>query len=99
MISISRYECVNDLGAGNSMPIEEMMEKARKLVQRGRVEYIGDDLYNVVGDHGTYTVAKKIDGTVTCNCPGFARKKRCSHSLAVILLPQSGRRHGKRREL
>ncbi len=74
--------------AANFMPLDKMIEKARKLLQRGRVEYVGDGLYNVVGDHGTYTVAKKIDGTVTCNCPGFTRKKRCSHSLAVILLTQ-----------
>jgi len=70
------------------MPLDKMIEKARKLIQRHRVEYIGDGLYNVVGDHGTYTVAKRIDGIVACSCPGFSRKKRCSHSLAVILLTQ-----------
>ena len=77
------------------MPLDKMIEKARKLVQRARVEYIGDGLYNVVGDHGTYTVAKKIDGTVMCSCPGFNRKKRCSHSLAVILLTQASRHRGR----
>jgi len=73
------------------MPIDKMIEKARKLLQRGRVEYLSYGLYNVIGDHGTYTVARKIDGTVTCNCPGFTRKKRCSHSLAVMLLTQRSR--------
>lgn len=66
-----------------------MVEKARKLLESGRVEYLGDGLYNVIGDHGTYTVAQRMDRTVTCNCPGFIRKNRCSHSLAVILLTQA----------
>lgn len=68
------------------MPLERMIKKARKLIQSGRIEYMGNELYNVIGDHGTYTVGRHIDGTVTCSCPGFARKRRCSHSLAVILL-------------
>ncbi|MCS7120029.1 MAG: hypothetical protein RMJ07_06625 [Nitrososphaerota archaeon] len=70
------------------MPIDRMIVKAYELIRKRRVEPIGDMLYNVVGDHGTYTVAQKIDGTVNCNCPGFARKKRCSHSLAVVMLNQ-----------
>ncbi|MDH5438993.1 MAG: SWIM zinc finger domain-containing protein [Candidatus Bathyarchaeota archaeon] len=76
------------------MPLDKMIEKARKLIRSGRIEYTGDGLYNVIGDHGTYTVARKIDGTVTCSCPGFIEKKRCSHSLAVIL---SSRGHRERR--
>lgn len=79
------------------MPLDEMIKKARKLIQRSRVEYIGDGFYNVVGDHGTYTVARKIDGTVMCNCPGFNRKKRCSHSLAVMLSTQVSK-HNRQRE-
>ena len=62
------------------------MEKAYDLMQKRRVEQIGHGVYNVVGDHGTYTVAQKIDGTVNCNCPGFIRRRRCSHSLAVLML-------------
>lgn len=81
------------------MPLDEMIKKARKLIQRSRVEYIGDGFYNVVGDHGTYTVARKIDGTVMCNCPGFNRKKRCSHSLAVILLSRRPKRQIMEEEL
>ena len=79
------------------LPIDRMVEKARRLLKSGRVEYLSDGLYNVIGDHGTYTVAQKMDGTVTCNCPGFTRKNRCSHSLAVILLTQAPRLPTKRR--
>jgi len=70
------------------LPIDRMIEKAYNLIQKGRVEHIGEEAYNVVGDHGTYTVVRKIDGTVNCNCPGFARRGRCSHSLAVLMLNQ-----------
>jgi hypothetical protein len=70
------------------LPIEKMIEKAYDLLQKGKAEHIGEGVYNVVGEHGTYTVAQKIDGTVNCNCPGFVRKGRCSHSLAVLMLTQ-----------
>jgi len=73
---------------GWRVPIDTMIEKAYNLIQKGRVESIGDGVYNIVGEHGTYTVARKIDGTVNCNCPGFARRGRCSHSLAVLMLNQ-----------
>jgi hypothetical protein len=65
-----------------------MIEKAYNLVKKGKAEHIGEDVYNVVGAHGTYTVAQKIDGTVNCNCPGFVRRGRCSHALAVMMLNQ-----------
>ncbi len=68
------------------MPIDRMIEKAYNLIKKSRVERIEYGLYNVVGDHGTYIVARKIDGTVTCSCPGFTRSSRCSHSLAVLML-------------
>lgn len=68
------------------LPIDRMFEKAYELIQKRRIEPIGDELYNVVGEHGTYTVARRIDGTVNCNCPGFARRRRCSHSLAVLMM-------------
>ena len=70
------------------LPIDRMFEKAYDLVQKRRVEQIDRGLYNVVGDHGTYTVAQRIDGTVNCSCPGFVRRRRCSHSLAVLMLNQ-----------
>jgi hypothetical protein len=63
-----------------------MLTKAYTLMKKGRVEYIGDGVYNVVGDHGTYIVATRIDGTVNCSCLGFLGRKRCSHSLAVLML-------------
>ena len=75
-----------------------MIEKAYDLVEKRRVELIGDGMYNVVGDHGTYTVAQKIDGTVDCNCPGFARRGKCSHSLAVMMLNQPSLLKSVRRE-
>jgi hypothetical protein len=65
-----------------------MFEKAYGLLQKKRVEQIDQGLYNVVGDHGTYTVAQRIDGTVNCSCLGFVRRRRCSHSLAVLMLNQ-----------
>ena len=63
-----------------------MIEKAYDLVRRGRVEQVGDGVYNVIGEHGTYTVVRRIDGTISCNCPGFVKRRRCSHSLAVLLI-------------
>jgi hypothetical protein len=63
--------------------------KAYDLIKKRRVERVGDGLYNVVGDHGTYTVGKAFKGKVSCSCPGFVRKGRCSHSLAVIMLNDS----------
>jgi len=65
-----------------------MFEKAYELIQKRRIEPIGDELFNIIGEHGTYTVARRIDGTVNCSCPGFARRRRCSHSLAVLMLTQ-----------
>jgi len=63
-----------------------MIKKAYELVKSRRVEQVSEGVYNVVGDHGTYTVARKIDGTISCTCPGFIRRGRCSHSLAVLLI-------------
>jgi len=70
-----------------------MVEKARRLLESGRVERIDREHYNVVGDHGTYTVALNYEGKVTCNCPGFLSKNRCSHSAAVIILTKIPRLH------
>jgi len=70
------------------LPIDRMFEKAYELIQKRRIEPIGDELFNIIGEHGTYTVARRIDGTVNCSCPGFAKRRRCSHSLAVLMLTQ-----------
>ncbi len=68
-------------------PREDIMhEKARKLAQSGRVEFLGDNVYNVIGDHGTYTVVVDYTGKLSCNCPGFLQKGRCSHMAAVELM-------------
>ena len=69
-----------------------MIEKAQRLLKTGRVECVGRDLYNVIGDHGTYTVAQTPEGKITCNCPGFRGKGRCCHSVAVIMLTKLSKR-------
>ncbi len=66
-----------------------MIRKAYELMVKKRIERVGDQFYNAVGEHGTYAVARQIDGTVSCSCPGFARKGRCSHSLAVMIMNDS----------
>jgi hypothetical protein len=71
---------------------DPLFEKARKLADSGRVEFLGNDVYNVVGDHGTYTVVQDYTGKFSCNCPGFLQKNRCSHATAVILLTQGKHR-------
>jgi hypothetical protein len=68
------------------MPVDRMIEKARKLLESGKVERLDIGLFNVVGDHGTYIVVESCDGKISCNCPGFVSKGRCSHSVAVNLL-------------
>ena len=68
------------------MPIDRLLEKARKLAESGRIEFLGNGVYNVVGDHGTYAVAEDYTGKLSCNCLGFLQKERCSHAIAVALL-------------
>ena len=74
------------------MPVDRMVEKARKLVESGKVERLESDLFNVVGDHGTYLVAVSFDGKISCNCPGFVKKGQCSHSVAVTILRTRARK-------
>lgn len=81
------------------MPLDRMIEKAYDLIRGRRIEQIGDGIYNVVGEHGTYIVVQNIDGSVTCNCPGFTSKRRCSHSLAVMMLRQPALLKGIKREI
>lgn len=68
-----------------------MHEKARKLAESGRVENLGNGVYNVVGEHGTYTVAVDYEGKISCNCPGYLQKGKCSHAEAVALLTRRRR--------
>jgi uncharacterized Zn finger protein len=48
-------------------------------------------MYNVIGDHGTYTVAEDYTGKLSCNCQGFLTKHQCSHIVAVMLLTKKKR--------
>lgn len=68
------------------MPVDKLYEKAKRLVESRRVEPIGSGIYNVIGDHGTYTVVEDYTGKLSCNCEGFLKKARCSHVAAVIIL-------------
>lgn len=61
-------------------------EKARKLVESRRVEFLGNGIYNVIGDHGTYTVSIDYQGKFSCNCLGYLSKGNCSHIVAVEML-------------
>jgi uncharacterized Zn finger protein len=74
-----------------NVPAERLLEKARKLAETGRVEQLAIGVYNVVGDHGTYTVAQDHTGKLSCNCPGFMQKGKCSHVTAVMLLTRKRR--------
>jgi hypothetical protein len=74
------------------MTMDKIFEKARKLVESRRVEPLGQGTYNVIGDHGTYTVVQDYTGKVSCNCPGFMTRRKCSHATAVIILTKSKRR-------
>ena len=75
---------------------DPLFEKAQKLADSSRIEFLGNGIYNVVGDHGTYTVAEDFTGKMSCTCQGFLTKGQCSHMLAVMLLARS-KRHRPRR--
>jgi len=68
------------------MPVDTLTTKARRLLRQRRITEIGEDVYNVVGDHGTYNVSVDFEGRFSCNCPGFQTKRMCSHVLAVMFL-------------
>ncbi|TRO44895.1 hypothetical protein E2P30_01830 [Candidatus Bathyarchaeota archaeon] len=74
------------------MRIDRLFEKAERLVASGRVESLSGGVYNVVGDHGTYTVVQDYTGKLNCSCPGFLQKSKCSHVTAVMLLTKMKRR-------
>ena len=74
------------------MPINRLFEKAKKLVDSHRVESLGQGIYNVIGDHGTYTVVQNYTGKLSCSCPGFMNKAKCSHVEAVIILTKMKRK-------
>jgi len=74
------------------MPNERLVQKAENLLNSGRVESLGGGKFNVVGDHGTYIVVQNYDGKVSCNCLGFLRRKKCSHSIAVLMRTKSSKK-------
>jgi hypothetical protein len=74
------------------MPVNRLLEKAKRLVESRRVESLGVGVYNVIGDHGTYTVVQDYTGKLSCSCPGFMNKARCSHVTAVMILTKAKRR-------
>ena len=74
------------------LSVSRMFEKAKRLVASGRIEPLGDGVYNIVGDHGTYTVVQDYAGKLSCSCPGFLQKTKCSHVTAVMLLTKVKRR-------
>lgn len=74
---------------------DPLFEKAQKLADSSRIEFLGNGVYNVVGDHGTYRVAEDFTGKISCTCQGFLTKGQCSHVLAVMLL-QKGKRRSSR---
>jgi len=79
------------------LSLDKLVEKAQKLLRGHRVESLGGGVYNVVGDHGTYAVVQDHRGKVSCNCPGFVEKGKCSHSTAVLILATSSRKRRPRR--
>jgi hypothetical protein len=74
------------------MPIDKLLEKAKRLVESHRVEPLSQGVYNVIGYHGTYTVVQDYAGKLSCSCPGFMKKAKCSHVVAVIILTRMKRR-------
>lgn len=74
--------------------VDLLFEKALKLANSGRVEFLDNNVYNVIGDHGTYTVALDYTGKLSCNCPGFLQKGKCSHAVAVMIITKG--RHKRR---
>lgn len=74
------------LKAMSKLPYQLMREKALRLLKSGRVEKLDNNIYNVIGDHGTYTVVQARFNHVSCNCLGFQNRGRCSHSTAVRIL-------------
>jgi hypothetical protein len=72
---------------------DRLMEKAQKLVESRRVESISPGVFNVIGDHGTYTVVQDYLGKLSCTCPGFMSKGKCSHVGAVVILISGKRKH------
>jgi hypothetical protein len=61
--------------------VETVEQKAQRYVAEGRVRP-ARGCYRVVGGTGTWTVTKRPNGDLRCDCPVMA-KTMCSHRLAV----------------
>ncbi len=83
-----------DRNRRRNQSVDLLFEKALKLANSGRVEFLDNNVYNVIGDHGTYTVALDYTGKLSCNCPGFLQKGKCSHATAVMIITKG--RHKRR---
>ncbi|MBS7643582.1 SWIM zinc finger family protein [Candidatus Bathyarchaeota archaeon] len=81
------------------MPVDTLTTKAQRLLRQRRITEIGEGVYNVVGDHGTYNVSIDLKGRFSCNCPGFQTKRMCSHVLAVMFLRTELKRRSKTRTI
>ena len=57
------------------MCASRLFEKAERLVASGRIESLGGGVYNVVGDHGTYTVVQDYSGKLVAVALVFCRKQ------------------------
>ncbi len=84
------------MGLLMALSLHKMIEKAEKLLKSGRIEALADGAFNVVGEHGTYIVVQDYTGRVSCNCLGFMKNGKCSHSTAVLMLLRSSRRKKRR---
>jgi hypothetical protein len=75
------------------MRADRLFDKAKRLAESGRVEPLSNGVFNIIGDHGTYTVVQDYTGKLSCTCPGYMQKTKCSHIQAVIILTKARRRY------
>lgn len=68
---------------------ENIFTKGRRLFGQGRVRRLPEqpNYYEVQGDHGTYEVRLKADGSFNCGCDynSVDPRRICSHVVAAIL--------------
>jgi hypothetical protein len=86
------HKCLCKIELVTDVREDRLLEKAMKLVESHRVETLGYGVFNVIGDHGTYTVVQDYTGKLSCSCPGFMQKGKCSHVEAVIILTKIKRK-------
>src|SRR3989337_2760966 len=47
------------------LPLDKMVEKAYELILKKRIERVGEEFYNVVGEHGKLTELSAVAAQVT----------------------------------